>query len=111
MTLQNLLISLAFVWLGLAIWRHLSIAHHAYTIARRSTQKEGLHLLDQSTVLRGVRLRRSHRSLIALERRFEFEFATIGDVRYRGQIFFLGRHPVKVVLPPFKVTSPSDPDN
>lgn len=88
--------------LGLGVWRHAQVGRAAYRVARIESQRQGLLLLDQTVVLKKLRLRPSRRSLLAFERVFQFEFATLGDVRYFGTITFHGPHLANISLPAYK---------
>ncbi|WP_045855640.1 DUF3301 domain-containing protein [Teredinibacter purpureus] len=108
MTLSDLtLLSFLFV-AGIGIWQHLGISQRAYTVVKRRTEKAGVTLLDQSIVLRSMRLCRSSHSLFAIERRYNFEFSSVGDVRYPGNAVFAGKRLLGLELAPFKEQEPED---
>lgn len=100
-----LLITLA----AFVIWQHIAIANMAERVARQRCQQEGVTLLDQTIVMRAFRITKSVHSLFALERHFRFEFSTMGDVRYQGDIIFRGKRFVSISLQPFKSNNDVDP--
>jgi len=72
-------------------WRTNELKQVAYQIARRRCDESNVQFLDDSVVLSKVKFRRNDEGRIALLCRYRFEFATVGDVRYRGEMQFLGR--------------------
>ncbi|WP_075186478.1 DUF3301 domain-containing protein [Teredinibacter haidensis] len=102
MTLYDLAITLIALLLGIAFWQHLGISQRAFRVAKSHTEKNGVTLLDQSIVLRKIALCRSSHSLFAFKRNYSFEFSSVGDVRYRGQITMLGKRLKRIELEPFR---------
>lgn len=49
-------------------------------------ESRGLLLLDQTVSLSKVRLRRDRSGQMRVERKYQFEFSSNGDDRYRGEI-------------------------
>lgn len=85
------------------IWQHNNISMVASAAAMRRCQQEGVQLLDQTVLLKNIRLTRSSRSLIAVRRCYQFEFSSIGDYRYKGTINMHGKYVDTIELSPFKV--------
>lgn len=102
MQLFDVFVLLLTALLLVALWQHLSISRAAERVARQRTQQAGVVLLDQTVVLRSLRIARSRTSLFSLKRRFSFEFSSQGDVRYPGELVFLGAALVEVYMAPFK---------
>lgn len=95
------------VWLllglaAMAIWAHERIGRLAYQAAQRHCQEQGVALLDQTIVLKKMRMRFSHKTLFAIERQYSFEFATLGDKRYHGAVTFVGQNLVHKSMQAFK---------
>lgn len=109
MTLDTVAVMLFLALCGMLLWQHLEIGQRAYRAAKQRTEEVGVVLLDQSIVLRSIALRRSHRSLFAFERRYDFEFCSIGDVRYPGQVVFVGKRQQSVRLAPFRTEQQLEP--
>lgn len=90
------------IWL---VWQHNNISISASTAAKHRCQKEGIQLLDQTVVLQKMRIIKSKRSIITLQRTYQFEFSSVGDYRYQGTIKMQGRYIESIELPPFKMPS------
>ncbi|VAW89243.1 hypothetical protein MNBD_GAMMA17-490 [hydrothermal vent metagenome] len=84
-------------------WRTNELKQIAYQVARRRCDESGVQFLDDSVVLSKVRLRRNDEGRIALLCHFSFEFATVGDMRYCGELQFLGRRLSAVEMEPHKL--------
>lgn len=54
--------------------------------ARRACVREGLQLLDETVIGRGLRCVRDERGHLTLRRVFEFEYSSSGDDRYPGAV-------------------------
>lgn len=109
MTLTNLATLLLVALAIVVIWQHIGIASMAERVARQRCKQEGVVLLDQTIVMHTFRLTRSTHSLFTLERHFRFEFSTVGDVRYQGDIIFKGKRLISISLQPFKSQDDIDP--
>ena len=84
------------------LWRHHSVRSRAYDAALRHTRHHDVLLLDESIVLKRVSIVRSHRALFALKRHFQFEFSSLGDERYKGEVIFVGQRQTHIQLQAFK---------
>ncbi len=83
-------------------WRTNELKQIAYQVARRRCDESGVQFLDDSVVLSKVRLRRNDEGRMTLLCHFNFEFATVGDIRYCGELQFLGRCLSAVEMEPHK---------
>ena len=101
LTSEQLLLILFFAIAGAWFWHHLGIRQLALRHARQATRRDNLQLLDQSIYLRQIRLVRSRTSLLALERSYEFEFASRGDRRFLGWVVLVGRRLERLELQPY----------
>jgi len=108
MTLSDLFLLLLFALTIAAFWRHMGIGQRAVVAAKSHTEKSGVTLLDQSVVLSGMAIRRSAHSLFAIERRYSFEFSSVGDVRYPGIAIYIGDRLRAIQLAPFKTATEPD---
>lgn len=106
MILQDVVIGVCVLGMLAMLWQHLSISQHAYKIVAGYTRDRGVNLLDQSILLKRVRLVPSINSLIALKRTYAFEFSTLGDERYPGQVVLIGKRLKSIELAPFKTDEP-----
>lgn len=102
MTLHEAIVVLMLFLAGFALWRHFEISQRAYQAAKAYTQRNDVLLLDETIVLSRLRLRFSKRLFFYIERHYDFEFATLGDVRYRGFVTLHGPHVGHIFLQPFK---------
>lgn len=102
MTLHDLIIVFILTGVAIMVWQHATISRRAYGAAKQHTDKHGVILLDQSVLLKKVRLVSSRHSLFAIQRQYKFEFSTVGDTRYRGSVVFNGPRLHKVELQPFR---------
>ncbi|MCK8515965.1 DUF3301 domain-containing protein [Methylonatrum kenyense] len=87
--------------LGLAalVWRSsMAALERAREAGKRACRQAGVQFLDDTVVLRGIRLQRSPGGVPAFERRYRFEFATRGDRRYRGTVTVFPRRPTRVEM-------------
>lgn len=72
-------------------------------------RRQGLQLLDQTMVLRGLWLQRNPAGTLAIRRRYLFEFASTGEARYKGRVVLLGRHIVSLEMEPHIIPGQSEP--
>lgn len=86
------LLLIFFIAMMVGLWWHFEIMHRfALAAVRRHCQELDVQLLDQTVVLRGLRLRRSGSSLFGLVYKYHFEFSTTGERRYKGSTELIGR--------------------
>ena len=110
MTIHDLFLPTALVFLGVLVFRHFNITNMAREAARRYTQKQGVILLDQTVIQKGMALRFRGSRWPVVERRYGFEFSTVGDYRYQGKAVYHGRKCVRMELQPFKPVGGDDLD-
>lgn len=78
---------------GLALnhwWRARDAKAYALVYAARRCQQLDLQLLDQSIVLRHIRLQRSSSGWLQWRREYGFEFSSTGHERYPGSLTMAG---------------------
>ncbi len=98
------LLLLCGVVLAVALWwRTNELKQVAYQIARRRCDESDVQFLDDSVVLSKVRFRRNGEGHMTILCHYYFEFATVGDVRYRGEMQFLGRRLDSIEMEPHKL--------
>ncbi len=83
--LLTLVAGVIYVW-----YKGLAVRERALKAVESYCNKLDLQLLDQNVSLRALWLKRDDRGRLALWRRYQFEFTTTGDQRYRGQVVLLG---------------------
>ena len=103
MTIYDLYVWGIVALIAFAIWQHMNVSRLARQTAQSQCQKHQLLLLDQSVILRGIRLRFDKRRIFFLERNYAFEFSTQGDQRYRGELIFAGKRLIHSYLQAYKV--------
>ncbi len=102
------------LWWGLGLaavvvwWRQATLALEAARSAgRRACRQAEVQFLDDSVVRLRIRLERGAGGRVHVRRRYGFEFATLGDRRYRGWVDVAGRRVLKVELEPHAVPEES----
>ncbi|MGH1486052.1 MAG: DUF3301 domain-containing protein [Cellvibrionaceae bacterium] len=86
-------------------WTHANMSRVARAAARRYCEKEGVQFLDQNVLLKNISIKPSPHSLFALRRAYRFEFSSVGDTRYEGNIFLMGNRIEHIELQPYKTYS------
>jgi hypothetical protein len=89
LTLMDLVWAALFVLLLNHWWRSRDAKAFALQYAAKRCQELDLQLLDQSMVLKKIRLRRGSDGL-HWHRRYEFEFSSTGTERYPGSVELAG---------------------
>jgi hypothetical protein len=83
--LVALLAAAAWYW-----YAGLEAREQAIVVGRRACTEAGLQLLDESVILRRLRLARNGSGQLQFQRDFHFEFSDTGDNRRPGVIRMLG---------------------
>lgn len=60
-------------------------------------------LLDQSVVLRAIKIVRGQSGALSLARRYTFDFCTTGEQRYQGEVLLTGNRIERISLDPHRV--------
>jgi hypothetical protein len=102
LTIYDLIFFSIIAFVAYGIWQHNNISLLARAAAKRHCGKEGIQLLDQNVVLKRIGIAKSHRSLFAIKREYVFEFSSVGDYRYKGDIVMHGKVLAHIELAPFK---------
>lgn len=84
-------------------WNTLGVKPIALRAAQRHCEEMGVQLLDESIVLRKIRLKRDGQGAMRGWRSFSFEFSTTGDIRYRGKVELLGKRVINIQLEPHRI--------
>lgn len=85
----------------LAFWWHSDqIKNLTLQQIARVCHQQGLQLLDQTMVLSGLWLVRDPDGVLAIRRRYRFEFSSTGTSRYSGEVVLLGRSIVSLEMEP-----------
>lgn len=102
MTIYDIMLFTVFIFLAYAIWQHNNVSILARQAARQHCKEAGVQLLDQNVILKRMSICRSAHSLFAVQRLYTFEFSSVGDYRYKGNIIFVGKRMKMIELAPFK---------
>ena len=79
-------------------WKSDLVKNRALTLANEHCQGQGVQLLDQSMVIRGVWPMRDNSGSLSLRRRYSFEFTSTGEQRYRGIVVMAGTRMHRIEL-------------
>lgn len=83
---------LTLVWCALFIclaafwWQSQGVKQRALKACRRYCETSNLQMLDDSLVLKHLKLRRNKSGALSFCRTYEFEFSSTGGERYHGEI-------------------------
>ncbi len=89
------------VWLW---WDGLGAKEVARNEAKRLCQQSGVQFLDDTVVVKRMRLCRHRSGRLGLYRRFHFEFASDGEQRYPGYVDMLGDSVLASEMSPFRIS-------
>lgn len=92
---------LAFLALACIFWfwfDSLRAREAGVDAAREACRREGLQLLDETVVGRGVRPARDENGRLRLQRAFDFDYSRSGFDRHHGSVVLRGREVVLVDL-------------
>ena len=88
---------------ALYLWRSGEFKGRARSLASNHCRQLDLQLLDDSMVIVSLWPIRNEQGNLVLKRRFSFEFASIGDRRYQGEVIMLGMQLLHIELEPYKL--------
>lgn len=92
-----LLAAIIYYWLDSIRAKEIATEH-----AKKACKKVFLEFLDDTVLMKKVRLRRNSHGQIAIYREYEFEFSSTGEFRYKGRIQQLGQHLIDIKMEPYK---------
>lgn len=90
-------------------WDSMQAREAAMSAARRACRTFSTQLLDDSVVLRRVRIQRDRRGRFGLLRMYTFEFTRVGDERRNGYASLLGRRVLDIHLDDVEADAPPPP--
>ena len=90
---------------GVAVywWQSGYFKGRARDFASEHCRRLGLQLLDQSMVITGFWPARGGDGRLVMRRRYQFEFASLGDRRYRGDLVMFGGDLHSISLEAYKL--------
>ena len=91
------LVSLIIYWLD-----SIRGKENATRYAKADCKKVLVEFLDDTVLIKKVRLRRNTQGQIAIYREYEFEFSSTGEFRYKGLVKLLGKHLDSIEMEPYE---------
>jgi hypothetical protein len=85
-------------------WQSGQFKGHARQLAQKHCKTLNLQLLDEGMVIRKIRPIRSPSGSLILRRHYQFEFSSIGDQRYKGQIVLEGYKLADISFDAYRIT-------
>lgn len=92
-----LLIASLFYWFD-----SIRAKENATQHAKNACKKVLIEFLDDTVLIKKVRLRRNTRGQMSIYREYEFEFSSTGEFRYKGQVRLLGEYLLDVEMEPYQ---------
>jgi hypothetical protein len=89
-------------------WRARGFKSQALELAWKRCQLLQLQLLDQSVVLKKIRLQRGESGSLQWRRTYDFEFSSTGTDRYRGTLVLAGARLLSIEMEPHVVRDDRD---
>ena len=90
---------------ALYLWRSGQFKGRARDLAIIHCRQLNLQLLDHSMVISGLWPVRNNTGSLVLRRSYRFEFASIGDRRYQGELVMVGLQLQSIELEAYKLPS------
>ena len=90
---------------GLYLWRSGQFKGRARSLAINHCKQLDLQLLDDSMVITGLWPVRSAAGSLVFRRCYRFEFASVGDRRYQGEVIMIGMRLMHIELETYKLPS------
>lgn len=92
-----LLISLILYWLDSIRAKEDATKH-----AKAACKKVLIEFLDDTVLIKKVRLRRNTQGHLSIYREYEFEFSSTGEFRYKGEVRLLGKYLIDIEMEPYQ---------
>jgi hypothetical protein len=105
-SLTNLLVLIVAGMIAVYWWQSGLFKGRARELAITHCQQLGLQLLDQSMVITTIWPALSPGGKIEFRRTYQFEFSSVGDNRYQGQLVMQGMRLQSIDLEPYKLPDP-----
>lgn len=111
MDLAQLFIVFIFVVIGILLWQNAGTRERALGLAAKYCESQDVQLLDQSVALVSMSLSKDGRGNLAIGRRYEFEFTSTGEQRYKGRLKLHGQRLKDSELDPHRMSAGHDTDS
>jgi len=89
-------------------WRARGFKSQALSLAWQRCRLLQVQLLDQSVVLKKMRLQRGESGSLQWRRTYDFEFSSTGSDRYKGTLVLAGARLLSIEMEPHIVPDDSD---
>ena len=109
MDANSLIVLVVLALLAYYVWLGQGAKELAHRAAKAYCNKAGVQFLDDSVVIRGLTITRDRNGQLCFRRRYDFEFASTGDRRYKGKVVLLGRMIADIELEAHRVDEPAQP--
>ena len=96
-TLFVVLISVFLYWLDSIRAKEIATAR-----SRVACKKVSLEFVDETVSIKKVRLRRNSLGRLNFYRKYQFEFTSTGEYRYKGVVKLLGKHLLDIEMEPYQ---------
>jgi len=87
-----------FLW-----WDGMGAKEVARNKGKQLCKEAGLLFLDDTVFLKRIRLCLYKKQKLGIYRRFVFEFASDGEVRYQGYVDMFGHHVIDSEMQPYRI--------
>lgn len=88
--------------LGYFWWNANSVREHALAHVKAHCKKHDVQLLDQSVALHKWRFSWS-KGQLRINRKYQFEFTSTGEARYKGEAIFESNNLIKIELSAYHI--------
>ncbi|TNF35224.1 MAG: DUF3301 domain-containing protein [Gammaproteobacteria bacterium] len=88
--LADIIIGYVIILLGWLLWQAQKSRESARKIAQKYCKQQDLQLLDDTVVLSRIRIGKDRADRFRIARRYRFEFSSMGDERYQGELELMG---------------------
>jgi len=105
-SLVNLLLLILVGATAVYWWQSGLFKGRARELATAHCRQLDLQLLDQSMVITAIWPALSQSGKIEFRRTYQFEFSSVGDRRYQGQLVMQGMHLKSIKLETYKLPDP-----
>lgn len=103
MSLRSIVLTLVVIFLGWYWLRAREIKDQCLHAAARYCENLSLKLLDESVALSSIKFVRNQSGSFFLKRRYNFDFTSNGEDRYKGEITLIGRKVEQIKLEPHRI--------
>lgn len=101
--LGDIVVGYIIILLGWYLWQAQKSREYAREVATRYCKQLELQLLDDTVVLVRIRLKKNTSGRIKIARVYRFEFSSMGDERYQGELELIGNELLDISLEAHRV--------